>query len=148
MQKNQDRAHIVEGLLRAMECMEALLQVIKTSSDTTMTKQIFSSPPYDFTEAQTDAILGLTLRRLTSLENQKLVDELNLLRTNIATYQEIMTHDAAVHEIIVQESQAIMEKFGVARKTMISTRDSKVIEPHDLTENERFFFFSFSSFLF
>jgi DNA gyrase subunit A len=130
----------VEGLLRAMGCMEELLQVIKTSADTTMTKQIFSSEPYNFTEAQTDAILGLTLRRLTSLEHQKLVDELTVLRTNIATYQEIMTMDAAVHEIIIQESQAIMEKYGTARKTIISTRDSKLIEPHELTENERYFF--------
>lgn len=118
--------------------MEALLKVIKTSKDTAATKQIFFSEPYNFSEAQTDAILGLTLRRLTSLERQKLVDELTTLREHISQYQVIMANDSAVNEIMIQESTAVIEKFGVPRKTIISAQGiAKEIGPSELTENER-----------
>jgi DNA gyrase subunit A len=94
LQKALDRSHIVEGLLRALDMLDAVIQTIRGSQDAEEARTALMGSPFDFSEIQANHILDMPLRRLTGLERQKLVDEYDGLQTTIAGLQEILNNDA------------------------------------------------------
>ena len=130
----EEREHIVEGLCIALAYIDEVIKVIKSSKDK---QEALTSLQEKFvlTEKQANAILDMKLQRLTSLEVEKLNEELEQLKGIISEYRAILASDERIKEIIKQELTEISEKYGNDRITEIST-DVSDIDIEDLIEKE------------
>ena len=133
-QKAEERAHILEGLLTALEDIDKVIELIKTSSDKNEAS-LKLQQNYNLTEIQAQAILDMRLQRLTGLEVQKIEEELTMLKKAIEDYNDILANESRVYSIIKTELTEIKEKYGSPRKTEI-TLDYGDIDIADLIEKE------------
>ena len=117
--KDEARDHIVVGLLKAIGDIDAIVETIK-KSDTPEDATKALMEKFGFSEEQTAAILAMTLRRLTGLEEGKLEEERAQLEANIANYHHILESRANVTEVVVNELLEIKDKYGDDRRTEIS----------------------------
>ena len=128
--QDEARLHIVSGLLRATEHIDEIVKDIRAAStpedalNTLMKK-------YEFSEVQAQAILAMTLRRLTGLEEGKLEAEKTALLANIEKYNHILSSRENVVEVVVSELLELKEKYSDERMTEISD-DAATIEDEDL----------------
>ena len=117
--KDEARDHIVCGLLKAIENIDEIVETIKQSATPEeATKALIAK--FGFSEEQTAAILAMTLRRLTGLEEGKLEDERKELEANINKYHYILESRDHIVDVVVQELIEIKEKYSDERKTDIS----------------------------
>jgi DNA gyrase subunit A len=119
LDKAEARAHIVEGLLKALDIIDQVIETIR-QSDSPESAQARLMSRFAFSEKQAEAILRMTLARLTGLERKKLLDELEELRRRIAQYREILGSERKVLDVIVGELQEIKTKHGRRRATEIT----------------------------
>lgn len=119
LKRDEDRKHIVLGLLKAIDQIDEIVEDIKKSGTPEEATQTLMNK-YQLSEAQTQAILAMTLRRLTGLEKRKLDDELALLENNIKGYNHILESRENEIEIVIKELQEVKEKFADERRTEIS----------------------------
>ena len=132
--KAEERAHILEGYIIALDNIDEVIHIIR-SSETDAEAASRLTERFGLTKRQTDAILEMKLRRLTGLERTKIEEELAALREKIAYYKRVLSDDALVREIIKEELQEIKKKYGSARKTRLSG-DAKDIDVEDLIADE------------
>ncbi|MHC4954910.1 MAG: DNA gyrase subunit A [Planctomycetota bacterium] len=132
--KAEARAHIVEGLLKALDIIDQVIQTIRSSPNPETAEARLVSE-FDFTEKQAQAILRMTLGRLTGLERQKLVDELEEVRAKIKEYKEILASEARVLDVIIEELETLNKRHGVNRRTEISA-DAVDFEREELVTPE------------
>ncbi len=116
--KAEARAHIVEGLRRALDHIDEIIQIIKKSKDTDEARTKLMKT-FKFSEIQAQAILDMRLRRLTGLQRQQLEDEYKELIKLIATLKGILESRAKVLQIIKDDLLAAVEAYGDARRTEI-----------------------------
>jgi DNA gyrase subunit A len=135
LRKAQDRAHIVEGLVRALDSIDEIIALIRGSQDTDAARQGLMAKPFEFTETQANHILDMQLRRLAQLEGQKLRDELAELQKQITALEAILASDQLKLEVISAELAEVREKFADGRRTEI-TLDTGDIADLDLIEDE------------
>jgi DNA gyrase subunit A len=117
--KAEARAHIVEGLLKALDIIDQVIDTIRKSESPEMA-QARLVDRFQFSDKQADAILRMTLARLTGLERKKLQDELEELRKKIAEYKAILGSERKVLDVIVGELEEIKAKHGRRRMTEIT----------------------------
>jgi DNA gyrase subunit A len=117
--KAEARAHIVEGLLKALDIIDQVIETIRSSPNPEVA-QARLIDKFEFSELQAQAILRMTLARLTGLERQKLIDELDELSKKIAEYKEILGSEARVLEVIIGELEILKQRHGRKRMTEIS----------------------------
>ncbi|MBQ0008786.1 MAG: DNA gyrase subunit A [Firmicutes bacterium] len=117
--KDEARDHIVCGLLKAIGDIDAIVETIKKSATPEDATRALMEK-FGFSEEQTAAILAMTLRRLTGLEEGKLEEERAQLEANIAKYHHILESRANVTDVVVEELLEIKEKYSDERKTDIS----------------------------
>ena len=132
LKKAQARAHIVEGLLIALENIDAVIKTIRSSYDNA---KINLMNEFKLTDIQAQAILDMRLARLQGLEKEKLDDEYNELLSKIKYYNEVLNDENMVLGIIKEELLVIKEKFGDERRTEI-TNVVDEIDIEDLIEEE------------
>ncbi len=132
LKKAQARAHIVEGLLIALENIDAVIKTIRSSYDNA---KINLMSEFKLTDIQAQAILDMRLARLQGLEKEKLDDEYNELLSKIKYYNEVLNDESMVLGIIKEELLVIKEKFGDERRTEI-TNVVDEIDIEDLIEEE------------
>jgi len=137
--KARDRAHILEGLLKALDMIDAIIQLIRGSESADAAKQALMAAPYDFSETQAAHILDMPLRRLAALERQKLADEYAELQQTIAELEAILGDEAKLRAVLTDELNAIKEKYGDERRTAITT-DPGELADLDLIEDEELVF--------
>ncbi len=130
LKQDEARLHIVLGLLKATEHIDEIVKDIR-AADTPEDASIKLMEKYGFTEIQTQAILAMTLRRLTGLEESKLEEEKATLEANIAKYHDILASREHVTDIVVKELLELKEKYSDERMTEISD-DAATIEDEDL----------------
>jgi DNA gyrase subunit A len=135
LEKARDRAHIVEGLLRALDHIDEIIALIRGSESADAARTALMAKPYEFSEIQANHILDMQLRRLAQLEHQKLRDEFEELRATIAELEAILKSDKKLRTVIKDEIGEIRDKFATERKTKI-TFDSGEIDDLDLIEDE------------
>jgi DNA gyrase subunit A len=114
----QERAHLVEGLLIALDNIEEVVQVIRSSQDTEEARRRLVDI-FDLSEVQAGYILDMPLRRLVALEVQKLADELAELRTTIDELTAILDSDAALRELVSDELAEVAATYGTPRRTLL-----------------------------
>ena len=130
LKQDEARLHIVLGLLKATEHIDEIVKDIR-AADTPEDASHKLMEKYGFSEVQTQAILAMTLRRLTGLEEGKLEEEKATLEANIAKYHDILASREHVTNIVVEELLELKEKFSDERMTEISD-DAATIEDEDL----------------
>jgi DNA gyrase subunit A len=118
LRKAEERAHILEGLKKALEFLDDIISLIRSSSDPKEAKDRLIAD-FELTEAQSQAILDMRLQRLTGLEREKIDAEYRDLIKNIAHFRSILESPPLVLQIIKDEMKQIVEKYGDARRTEI-----------------------------
>ena len=119
LRKAEERAHILEGYVIALDNIDEVIKIIRGSQDDAEAKAKLIAR-FGLSEAQTDAILEMRLRRLTGLERSKIEEELTELREKIAWYQKVLGDMTLVLQIIKDEMGEIKERFGTKRRTELS----------------------------
>ena len=119
LKKAQERAHILEGLMTALDFIDEVIAILRRSKDQSEGKQALIDR-FGLTEVQADAIVKMRLGQLTGLERTKIEDELGALKIKIAEYTEILGSEAKVLEIVKEEAMVIRDKFSDDRRTEIA----------------------------
>ncbi len=119
LRKAEEREHILEGYVIALDNIDEVIKIIRGSEDDTEAKARLIER-FALSEAQTDAILEMRLRRLTGLERHKIEDELGGLRERIAFYKKVLGDEGLVRKIIKEEMAEIRAKFADDRRTEIT----------------------------
>lgn len=132
--KAEEREHIVKGLVIALANIDEVIKIIKSAEDKQdAAEKLMAS--FQLDEIQVNAILEMQLRRLTSLEVEKLNEELRELDAQIADYKDILARPERVLQILRDNFEEIKNQYGDARKTEISL-DAGGIDIADLIEKE------------
>jgi DNA gyrase subunit A len=131
----RDRAHIVEGLVRALDMIDAIVALIRGSEDADAAREGLMGEAFGFSEIQARHILDMQLRRLAQLEGQKLRDELAELMETIAELESILNSDAKLRGVITTELGGVRDEFANERRTRL-TFDSGDLDTLDLIEDE------------
>jgi DNA gyrase subunit A len=131
----RDRAHILEGLLRALDILDEVIETIRRSQNAdTARKNLVNN--FKFTEIQAQAILDMQLRRLAALERRKLQDEHKELLKQIAYLEDLLAHPAKILVVIKNDLLEIKEKYGDARRTQIVDRTKGTLTTTDLLPDQ------------
>ena len=116
LQKCEDRAHILEGLLKALDHIDEIVAMIRAAKNVDEAKQNLISR-FGFSDVQAQAIVDMRLRALTGLERERLENEYNDLLAKISYYKEILGNENKLLSVIQEELDTIAEKYGDDRKT-------------------------------
>jgi DNA gyrase subunit A len=134
LNRARERAHILEGLKIALDHLDEVIATIRRSDDPQSARQALIAN-FGLTEVQAQAILEMRLQRLTALERDKILKELDEVRARIAELEGILASEQKVLDIIVAELTEVKEQFGDARRTVIVEDEGEVVD-EDLIAHE------------
>ena len=134
LDKAEARAHILEGLLKALDHIDEIVAIIRGSSDTTTARTALMER-FAFSEKQAQAILDMRLARLTGLERNKLQAEYDELEKNIAYYKSLLADEDLLMGVIKQEMTEIRDKFADERRTELTVMEGE-IDIEDLIQSD------------
>ncbi|MBQ9307225.1 MAG: DNA gyrase subunit A [Clostridia bacterium] len=134
LDKANARAHILEGLLKALDHIDEIVSLIRNSPDTATAKQGLMDT-FDFSEKQAQAILDMRLARLTGLERDRLMEEYNELQKTIAYLSSLLADEKLLMGVIKDEILAIKAKFADDRRTELTAIEGE-IDVEDLIAEE------------
>ncbi len=135
LRKAEERAHILEGLKIALDNIDRVIALIKGSKDVdTARKGLMDT--FGLSEKQSQAILDMRLQKLTSLETQKIIDELKEVKELIDYLRDLLAHEHKILDLIKTESQEIADKYGDERKTEILFEEIEEIDIEDMIQKE------------
>jgi DNA gyrase subunit A len=135
LEKARARAHILEGLLIALEHLDEVIQTIRQSPNANIAKERLMSR-FTLTEKQSVAILDLQLRRLVALEQQKIEDEQRQILERIANLEELLASPKKILDVIKTDLAEIAETYGDERRTRIAAGASDEFNEEDLVADE------------
>lgn len=135
LNKAQDRAHILEGLKKALDQIDAVIKTIRASKEANSAKEALISN-FGFSDKQSQAILEMRLQRLTGLERDKIEEELNALMKQIEWLKFVLADVKEIYKIIIAELTDIKERYADPRRSQI-TGSSEDIEDEDLISDEQ-----------
>ena len=134
LDKARARAHILEGLIKALDHIDAIVNLIRSSKDSTAAKAGLMEQ-FGFSEKQAQAILDMRLARLTGLERERLMEEYEELERTIERLCAILAHEHLLMGVIKDELTVIRDKFGDDRRTELSIVEGE-IDVEDLIQEE------------
>lgn len=135
LEKARQRAHILEGLLIALEHLDAVIDLIRKSPDANVARERLMSQ-FKLSDAQAQAILDLQLRRLAALERQKIEDEHKEMLEKIAYLEDLLAHPEKILSVIREDLLEVSEKYGDKRRTQIMAEGVGEFSDKDLTVDE------------
>jgi DNA gyrase subunit A len=142
----EERAHILEGLLAALERIDEVVEIIKSSrTPETAAKKLRSA--LRITARQADAILAMRLSRLTGLESRKLREEVQAVSKRIKTLRSILSDERRRRDLVRRELTAIAERYGDARRTEILSDAGRFPLPSEGAEREMHIFLTHHGYL-
>jgi DNA gyrase subunit A len=134
LKKALERAHILEGLKKALDHIDEVIQTIKASKEANSAREALMAK-FEFSERQAHAILEMRLQRLTGLEREKIENELAELRKQIDWLRFVLADVREVYKIIIEELEDIKKRYSDPRRSQI-TGNSDDIEDEDLIADE------------
>ena len=134
LDKAQKRAHILEGLLKALDVIDEIIRIIRASKSVEDAKNELVAA-FDFSEAQATAIVEMRLRQLTGLEREKLQNEYDELMKFIRYCEDVLANESLQLGIIKDETLEMKEKYGDARRTEIAL-SAEEFNPEDFYADE------------
>jgi len=120
LKKARDRAHIVEGLLKALDMIDAIISLIRGSDDRAAARDGLMAAPFEFTEIQANHILDMTLGRLTRLGRSDLEEEMAKLRETIGALESILNDPQELRGVIKTEMSAVRDEFATERRAELT----------------------------
>ncbi|XP_057991076.1 DNA gyrase subunit A, chloroplastic/mitochondrial isoform X2 [Hevea brasiliensis] len=131
----QERRHIVEGIVVGLDNLDEVIQIIKEASSNAAASAGLRNE-FNLSEKQADAILDISLRRLTLLERKKFVDESKLLMEQISKLEELLSSRQNILQLIEQEVVELKNKFSTQRRSLLEESNSGELEDIDVILNE------------
>ncbi|HLD33476.1 MAG TPA: DNA gyrase subunit A [Candidatus Nanoarchaeia archaeon] len=131
----QEQAHILEGLIIALDHVDEIVQGIR-ASETVQDAHKFLLETFTLTDKQAKAILEMRLQKLASLEQQSIRDEHKELMVKIIEYQSILSSEQRIFEIIKRETSEVAQKFGDKRKTVLMSAEEDDVFIEELIEDK------------
>ncbi|MCX6016618.1 MAG: DNA gyrase subunit A [Chloroflexales bacterium] len=136
LEKARARAHILEGLTRAIDILDEVIHAIRESrSRETARNNLIRN--FSFSEAQANAILDMQLGRLAALERKRLEEELAEVRKTISELEEVLNNEVKLNGLIKADLKYLMEKYGDARRTQIIYGVNGEVNDEDLIPDEK-----------
>jgi DNA gyrase subunit A len=135
LRQAQARAHILEGLQKALDHIDAVIKLIRAAKTTAEAREGLIRE-FTFSEIQAKAILEMQLQRLTSLERQKIIDELNELALRIAELKDILDNEVKLRAVIIGELREVQKKYGDERRTEIMDEEGEINIEDLITEED------------
>ncbi len=135
LRKALARAHIVEGLLKAIDMLDAVIAAIRGSADRPEARAALMAEPFSFSEEQANHILDMQLGRLTRLGRSELEEEMTKLRQTIAALEAILADDTKLRGVIKTELGEVRERFADERRSII-THDPGEMALEDLINDQ------------
>jgi DNA gyrase subunit A len=129
------RAHIVEGLLKALDLIDEIIAAIRASDDKSSAREALMAAPFEFSTEQAEHILDMQLSRLTRLGRSQLEEEMAKLRETIAELELILSDEGKKRAVIADELGEIKKTFGQGRRSQI-TYDVGDLDIEDLIDDE------------
>ncbi len=133
--KAREREHILIGLKIALENIDEVVEIIKKSQTVVLARANLMTR-FDLSEKQAQAILDLRLQKLTSMETQKILDELSEIRAIIAYLEDLLAHEEKILAVIKEETLELSGKYGVERATEINLEEVIAMNIEDLIAEE------------
>ena len=134
LRRARARAHIVEGLLKALDMIDAIITAIRASESRAEARERLMAAPFEFTEVQAEHILDMQLSRLTRLGRADLEEEMAKLRQTMAELEAILASREALNNVVKSELGEIRERFNSPRRAAI-TFDPGEMAAEDLIED-------------
>ena len=125
LKKAQERAHILEGLLTALDFIDEVIAILRASNSVPEGREALMNR-FGLDEIQAQAIVQMRLGQLTGLERIKVEDEMAQLKAKIADFIDILSNESRILTIVREETGAIAEKFGDDRRTVIENVSGEV----------------------
>ncbi|MGN8773784.1 DNA gyrase subunit A [Candidatus Weimeria sp. HCP3S3_B5] len=135
LNKAEERAHILEGLLKALDFIDEVISIIRSSNDVATAKTRLMER-FGLDEVQASNIVEMRLRALTGLERQKLLDEYDGLQIKIKEYKAILSDEKLLLGVIKKEIIVYKEKYGDDRRTVIVSGEDDEIDDEDLIPDD------------
>lgn len=139
LEKARARAHILEGLIKAIGMIDDIIALIRGSANTAAAREGLMAAPFEFSEVQAQHILDMPLRRLTQLGRAELQEELDGLRETIAELEAILGDEARLRALIREELLEVKEEFETPRRSQF-THDPGEFDIEDLIDDEELVF--------
>ena len=139
LRKVESRAHIVDGLLMALACVDDVIDIVRNAPDLAGAREVLTNgqhPQLELSREQADAVLKLQLGQLTRLNKGKLEDERDTLVKDQKKLQKLLTVDKAVRDSMRKEFEYMKKKFGIERRSVIQYDDAELSDL-DLVRNSR-----------
>ncbi|NLZ46750.1 MAG: DNA gyrase subunit A [Clostridiales bacterium] len=125
LRKAKERAHILEGLSIALDFIDEVIEILKSSKSIPAGK-IRLQERFNISEIQAEAIVQMTIGKITGLEKQKIIDELEAIQIKIQNFEDILASHQRILEIILEEVSEIQRRFGDERRTQIENVSGEV----------------------
>ena len=133
LRKTEDRLHLLEGLLSALENLDDVIDILRNAPDGSTAKATFQEE-FEFSDRQSDAILAMPLRRLTGMERQNLQTEYDEMSRRRDELMELLTNRREFLKALKKELRSLKKKFGDPRRTRILTAEEREEESAALAE--------------
>ncbi len=136
LRKAEARAHIVEGLLRALDLIDEIIALIRGSDDREAARTGLMAEPFSFSEIQANHILDMTLSRLTRLGRSQLEEELAQLRRTIAELQAILADEGKLRAVIKDELAEVRKAFATPRRAELALDPGEIADLELIDDEE------------
>jgi len=136
LQKAQDRAHILEGLMKALKNLDAVIKAIREAESAEQAKERLMARPFDLSERQAQAVLDMQLRRLARLESSKIEEEYKETIKLINELEDLLKSPRKMDALIKDETVALKEKYGDERRTQIIAQEAEQLSDEDLIAHQ------------
>ena len=136
LEKARDRHHIVEGLLKAIDNIDAIIAAIRAAESAEAARDRLQEDPFDLSQRQAQAVLEMQLRRLAQLERAKLQDEYDDLTETIEYLEGLLADPKKIDGLIAEEMDELVETYGEDRKTRVIEKSVDNFSAADLVPHQ------------
>ena len=137
LEKARDRAHVLEGLLKAIDLLDQVIATIRASASAEAATTALQSGPFDLSERQAQAVLDMQLRRLAALERQRIEDEFRELMERIAYLEDLLAHPEKIDALIKDDCGELKQKYSEPRRTEVIAQAIDTISDEDLIAHQQ-----------
>src|SRR5690606_22313790 len=132
LEKARERAHILEGLLKALDLLDEVIAAIRGSESAEAAKTALQAAPFELSERQAQAVLDMQLRRLAQLEASRIQQEYDELQKFIDYLVDLLAHPEKIDALIKEDGASLKEKYGDERRTQVFDSPVEDIAEEDL----------------
>ena len=136
LQKAQERGHILEGLLKALDKLDEVIKTIRRSPSADEAKKRLMKAPFKLSDRQAQAVLDMQLRRLARLEREKIQEEYAEIIKQIGFLEDLLANPRKIDYLIRDDAQEIKKRFGDDRRTQIMDQEAEEFSEYDLVAHQ------------